>query len=141
MKYLIFIFCALLVGCASSLRTSPKYLSINNELKIEIPSECMLADENSKAMTCISNNNIFFMGIETGSDFQENILSSKYKKEVDDLYYGTFVKLNLGKNHMDFFHIKDSDIIIMGDDKKSILNFSLDIYNKIRKTKSKSESE
>lgn len=108
------------------------YLMVN-QLKVAIPNECMIVDENLKSMTCIKDNDVKFLGIKMSSEFEKNILSSEYKKRIDYLYYGTFVELSLGKNRINFLKIKDSNILVIGNDENLMLDFSLDIYNQIHK--------
>jgi hypothetical protein len=117
------------MDCSSLPNTQQKYFNING-LKIKVPSECMVADENSTAMTCISDNAAFFIGIKSSDSFQ-NILLSEHKKEVKNFYYGIFVELNYGENKLNFFKIKNSNIIITGDSKDFMLKFSRDVYNEM----------
>ena len=130
-RYFIVGACILLAGCSNLSKTQSKYFIVDG-LKIKVPNECMAVDDGSTTTTCISNNNALFVGIKSNNNFQ-NILSSEHIKEVEYLYYGIFVKLDYGKNQLNFFKIKDSNIVITGDSKDFILKFSRDVYNEIHR--------
>ena len=82
-------------------------------------------------MECNDNRNGFSLGVNIGNDFTKNVVLSNRRKKITDFHDGVLVEIFTSDDSINFFYLKEYDIVLHGGNRGYLLKYSKDVIENI----------